>query len=139
MHTAILWPILAHVRPRVLPVCLAEPRAHPGGAGRPGAVWLLRVRARRAAGHRPDHPQTSATSFELPVVAYAAVLFLMQLGTLGTWDVAFAWVFFAGRVIHTGVQTLTDDVPLRGRVFLVNALGCAALVGHLALVAAHMA
>ena len=138
MRTAILWPILAHV----------------------GLVfflyaWLSFVRVRAVQAGRVqygcfefgrDEPPDIAritrnlgNQFELPVVAYAAVLFLMQLGAVTAWDVAFVWVFFVGRVMHTGVQTLTDDVPLRGRVFVVNFLGCAGLVGHLALVALRAA
>ena len=134
MHTAILWPILAHF----------------------GLVfflyaWLSFVRVRAVRAGRVqygcfefgrDEPADIAritrnlgNQFELPVIVYAALLFLMQFGALGAWDVVFCWVFFVGRVIHTGVQTLTDDVPLRGRVFVVNFLGCAGLVGHLALVA----
>jgi hypothetical protein len=35
-------------------------------------------------------------------------------------------------VIHTAVQTLTDNVPLRGQVFLINFAGVAVLVAHLA-------
>lgn len=74
------------------------------------------------------------SQLELPTIVYAAVP-LMPFSILGPWDVAFCWVFSVGRVIHTGVQTLTDNVPLRGRVFVLNALGCAGLVGRLALVA----
>ena len=33
-------------------------------------------------------------------------------------------MFVAGRVVHTLVQTLTDNVPLRGLVFMINALRC---------------
>ena len=40
-----------------------------------------------------------------------------------------AWVFVAGRVIHTLVQTLTDNVQLRGQVFMINFLAVAALAG----------
>jgi hypothetical protein len=50
-------------------------------------------------------------------------------------DVVVAWVFVAGRVIHTLVQTLTSDVPLRGRVFLINFAAVVVLVGHVALLA----
>ena len=38
-------------------------------------------------------------------------------------------------MIHTAVQTLTDNVPLRGQVFLINFAGVAVLVGHVALLA----
>lgn len=76
-----------------------------------------------------------ANQFELPVIVFACVILLIALDAVTGFDVWAGWIFFAGRVIHTGVQTLTDDVPLRGRVFLINTLGCAMLVGHLALVA----
>jgi hypothetical protein len=33
------------------------------------------------------------------------------------------------------VQTLTDDVPLRGRVFLINFAAVVVLVGHIILLA----
>ena len=44
-------------------------------------------------------------------------------------------MFVAGRVIHTLVQTLTDNVPLRGQVFLINSVAVVVLVGHVALLA----
>jgi len=75
-----------------------------------------------------------ANQFELPVIFYACVILLLQRGAVGPWDVAFAWLFFAGRVLHTGVQTLTGNVPLRGAAFAINAAACAALAIHLALV-----
>ena len=44
-------------------------------------------------------------------------------------------MFVAGRVIHTLVQTLTDNVPLRGQVFMINFLAVVVLAGHVALLA----
>ena len=38
-------------------------------------------------------------------------------------------------MIHTLVQTLTDNVPLRGQVFLINFAGVVVLVGHVAVLA----
>jgi hypothetical protein len=38
-------------------------------------------------------------------------------------------------VIHTLVQTRTNDVPLRGRVFLINFAAVVVLVGHLVMLA----
>ncbi|KQO54811.1 MAPEG family protein [Methylobacterium sp. Leaf85] len=76
-----------------------------------------------------------SNQFELPVILFACVALLAALDRVTWVDVAAAWLFFAGRVIHTAVQTLTDDVPLRGRVFVINFLGCAILVAHLGLVA----
>jgi hypothetical protein len=76
-----------------------------------------------------------ANQFELPVIFYAAVVLLVVIGRVDTIDVIVAWVFVAGRVIHTLVQTLTGDVPLRGRVFLINFAAVVVLVGHVALLA----
>jgi len=53
-------------------------------------------------------------------------------------DVVAAWVFVAGRVIPTLVQTLTDNVPLRGQVFLINFIAVVVLVGHVAMLVVAM-
>jgi hypothetical protein len=71
-----------------------------------------------------------ANQFELPVIFYSLAVLLLALGRVTWFDVAAAWLFVAGRVIHTLVQTLTDNVVLRGRVFVINFLAVAALAGH---------
>ena len=76
-----------------------------------------------------------ANQFELPVLFYALVVLLIAFGKVTMFDVVAAWVFVAGRVIHTLVQTLTDNVPLRGNVFMINFLAVMALAGHVALLA----
>lgn len=70
--------------------------------------------------------------FEAPVLFYAALIVLIQLGAVSASAVILAWIFVAGRVAHTGVQIFSGDVKLRGRVFTINFL---ALVGLLGLVA----
>jgi hypothetical protein len=76
-----------------------------------------------------------ANQFELPLFFFFGVAVLIALNRVTGIDIAAAWLFVAGRVIHTGVQTLTDNVPLRGAVFLINFLATCALLGHLALIA----
>ncbi len=76
-----------------------------------------------------------ANQFELPAIFYALVILLIALGKVTTCDVIAAWVFVGGRVVHTAVQTLTDNVPLRGQVFMINFLGVVALAAHVALLA----
>ena len=76
-----------------------------------------------------------ANQFELPVIFYALVVLLLALGRVTWIDVVAAWAFFAGRIIHTLVQTLTDNVPLRGQVFLINFLAVVVLAAHVALLA----
>jgi hypothetical protein len=76
-----------------------------------------------------------ANQFELPVIFYAMVVLLIVLDEVTLLDVIAAWVFVGGRVIHTLVQTLTDNVPLRGNVFLINFLAVLVLIGHVMLFA----
>lgn len=73
--------------------------------------------------------------FELPVIFYALGVLLVALGRVTWFDVIVAWVFVAGRVVHTLVQTLTDNVVLRGRVFVIGFVAVVLLTGHVALVA----
>ena len=68
----------------------------------------------------------------LSVIFYVAVVLLIVLKRTLLIDALAAWVFVAGRVLHTGVQTLTSNVRLRGAVFMINFLGLAVLLAHLA-------
>ena len=76
-----------------------------------------------------------ANQFELPVLMLVCVAMLVALHDISIADIAFAWLFVAGRLAHTAVQTLTDDVRLRGRVFGVNFLAFLGIAGHLSLIA----
>jgi hypothetical protein len=132
--TSILWPMLAHVAWVVL-------------------LYLWLTYARWVAVKRGEVDYSSfefnreeppavqrirlnlANQFEWPVVFYALVVLLVALGKVTLFDVIAAWVFVAGRVVHTLVQTLTDNVPLRGQVFMINFVAVLALAAHVALVA----
>jgi hypothetical protein len=76
-----------------------------------------------------------ANQFELPIIFYAVVVLLLALDRVTTVDLVAAWLFVAGRIIHTLVQTLTDNVQLRGRVFMINFLAVVVLVGHVVMLA----
>jgi hypothetical protein len=76
-----------------------------------------------------------ANQFELPVIFYAVVVLLIARNNVTAVDTIAAWIFVAGRVIHSLVQCLSDNVPLRGQVFLINVAGVAVLVAHLTLLA----
>jgi hypothetical protein len=76
-----------------------------------------------------------ANQFELPVVFYTVVVLLVALHAVGTIDLVAAWAFFAGRIVHSLVQTLTNDVVLRGRVFLISFVAAAVLVAHVGVLA----
>ena len=73
-----------------------------------------------------------SNQFELPILFLACILFLGQLHALNNYDVVCCWVFLLGRILHTAVQTLTSNVPLRGKVFMINFIAVMALTAHLA-------
>jgi len=129
----ILWPMLAQIGWTFLLyawLTVARQRAvKRGEAAYPGF----------AHGDEPHHvariTRNLANQFELPVIFYAIVVLLVATKNVTTIDVIAAWMFVAGRVIHTLVQTLTDNVPLRGQVFLINFAAVVVLVGHVAVLA----
>ncbi|MGZ6000186.1 MAG: MAPEG family protein [Rhizomicrobium sp.] len=131
--TSILWPMLAHIGwVFLLYVWLTIARMLAVQSGRVEFSAL-------AHGDEPHDidriTRNLANQFELPVLFYALVVLLIVTGRVTMIDVIAAWVFVAGRVIHTLVQTLTDNVPLRGQVFLINFAGVVVLVGHVVLLA----
>ena len=134
MPSSILWPLIAQVLwTFMLYAWLTWARV---GAVRRGEVdyscfELGREEPRAIA----RITRNLANQFELPVIFYAAVVLLVAVDDVTAIDVAAAWVFVAGRVIHTLVQTLTDKVELRGRVFLISFLAVVVLVGHVVLLA----
>src|SRR5690606_39410868 len=71
-----------------------------------------------------------ANQFELPVFALFAALFIYFSQAVTTIDIAAAWLFLSGRIIHTAVQTLTVNVPLRGMVFVINFAAVIILMGR---------
>lgn len=71
-----------------------------------------------------------ANQFEAPVFVWIAALVLIQTAQVTMWDIAAAWVFLVGRLIHTAVQCGGDNVALRGQVFTINFLGLLWLMAH---------
>jgi len=132
--TSILWPLLAHIGWIVLLY-----------------AWLTYARARAVARGEierscfvlgRDEPldvaritRNLANQFEWPMIFYALTVLLVALGKVTVVDVTAAWVFVFGRVVHTLVQALTDNVPLRGQVFMINFLAVLVLAAHVALLA----
>ncbi len=87
-------------------------------------VWGI---GRRADGSNPWvrlEPRISANlsnQFEWPLFFHIACLLLIQFQA-GTLAMALAWIFIVGRVLHSAVQILTNNVRLRGLVFTINFL-----------------
>jgi hypothetical protein len=134
LTSAILWPMLAHIAwVFMLYVWITVARARAVKSGEIDYSAFLLGREEPLAIARIT--RNLANQFELPTIFYALVVLLIALGQVTMFDVIAAWVFVIGRVIHTLVQTLTNNVPLRGNVFTINFLAVVALAGHVALVA----
>ncbi len=130
---SLLWPMLAQIGwTFLLYTWLTVARQR---AVKAGEVTLDDFARHDEPHHVARIAYNLSNQFELPVIFYAAVVLLIATNSVTTIDIIAAWIFVAGRVVHTLVQCLTDNVPLRGQVFLINFAGVAVLVGHLALVA----
>jgi hypothetical protein len=117
MSQLLILPMAAHVAlAAFLYVLLTVARAP--------AVW--------GVGRRPDganpwatfEPRISANlsnQFEWPLFFHTACLLLLLLQATAL-ALALAWIFVAGRILHSAVQILTRNVRLRGIVFTVNFL-----------------
>ena len=94
------------------------------------AVWGV---GRRADGSNPwakVEPRISANlsnQFEWPLFFHIACVLLILSNDAGRLSLALAWIFVAGRVLHSLVQILTGNVRLRGVVFTLNFLAVLAL------------
>lgn len=117
MPQSLIFPMAAHVAlAAFLYVMLTIARAP--------VVWGI---GRRPDGSNPwasVEPRISANlsnQFEWPLFFHAACLILMQLPPQ-PWALALAWVFVAGRLVHSAIQILTRNVRLRGLVFTINFL-----------------
>jgi hypothetical protein len=117
MANSLIVPMAAHVAlAALLYVLLTIARAP--------AVWGI---GRRPDGSNPwatHEPRISANlsnQFEWPLLFHVACLVLLPLQP-GPGVVLLAWIFIAGRVLHSAVQVGTRNVRLRGIVFTVNFL-----------------
>ncbi|MEO1594552.1 MAG: MAPEG family protein [Pseudomonadota bacterium] len=74
----------------------------------------------------PDHVNYPANNynhlFELPVLFYALVLFLIATGMDDRIDAALAWGFFLGRCAHSFEQCTTNIVMRRFILFIISSL-----------------
>ena len=94
-------------------------------AARAPKIWGI---GKRSDGSNPwavIEPRISANlsnQFEWPLFFYAACLLLIQGNSTSVAAPVLAWVFVAGRLAHSSVQMLTNNVRLRGLVFTINFL-----------------
>ena len=118
MNLSLIYPMTVHVgMTAALYALLTVVRAP--------AVWGV---GRRPDGSNPwavlEHRVGANLSnqFEWPLFFYAACLLLVQLRAVDEVQTWLAWLFVAGRFMHSGVQVLTANVRLRGVVFTINFL-----------------
>lgn len=116
MDRGLIYPMAAHVAlTGLLYVLLTIARAP--------SVWGI---GRRPDGSNPwgDYePRISANlsnQFEWPLFFYAACLLAIMQHTVAPPQLVLAWVFVAGRVVHSLVQVCTRNIRLRGLVFTIN-------------------
>ncbi len=58
--------------------------------------------------------------FQAPMLFHIVALTLWLAEMVSTVDLVLAWVFFAGRVIHTAIHAFSTNVILRGLIFSIN-------------------
>lgn len=115
MSSALIPPMAAHVLLTAFLYALLT-------VARAPAVWGL---GRAPDGSNPwggVERRISANlsnQFEWPVLFYVACLLLLDFRA-SVLPLALAWLFVAGRVLHSAVQILTTNVRLRGVVFMIN-------------------
>ena len=124
---AILWPVALHlalVLALFVAVSITRMRAVRRGDVS-GTGHFARKGAEPEASRR--YAANLGNQFELPAFFYALVALLYATDSITATQVALAWIFLIGRLIHTAVQTQTDNVPLRGMVFGINFLALVAM------------
>lgn len=60
--------------------------------------------------------------FEVPSLFYALIALLYATASINWIYVSLAFIFLAGRILHTWVQVSGDNVGLRGKMFTINFL-----------------
>ena len=89
-------------------------------------VWGIGTNSDRASLFTILEPRTSANlsnQFEWPVFFYAiCIILIIHPTSVSSNYIWLAWIFVIGRVLHSIVQILTDDIRIRGIVFTINFL-----------------
>lgn len=122
LPNAILWPVALHlalVLALFVAVSVTRMRAVRHGDV-PGVGHFARKSAEPEASRR--YAANLTNQFEVPTFFYVVIALLYATDAVTGMQVALAWVFLIGRLIHSAVQTQTDNVPLRGMVFCINFL-----------------
>jgi len=73
-----------------------------------------------------------SNQFEWPLFFHIACILIVLKGLeSSTFYILMAWIFVAGRVLHSAVQILHSSIKLRGVVFTINFIAVLAMWGKL--------
>ena len=124
--SALLWPSAAHFAlTAFLYLWLTLERAGAVMSRRNRYDDFTRVDADQGRGARVA--ANLRNQFEAPPFFHMLVLALVLAGEPLFLQLVLAWIFVAGRLAHTLVQTMTGNVVLRGVVFSINFLALCAM------------
>lgn len=118
----LLYPMLAHVLwVAFLYVLLTLVRAP--------SVWgFLKSKKVLWAEVEPRISANLSNQFEWPLFFYVVCVLLMSQGAVvEPVQIWLAWIFVAGRLVHSFVQILTNNIRLRGLIFTINFLAVLAM------------
>ena len=97
------------------------------GQGRVRAVRRGRVKFSEVDTNKSAYPEATRnfannyqSQFELPVLFYAVVAFVMTIGFVDNISIGLAWGFAALRMVHSFVHTGRNDIKLRFWVFVAG-------------------
>lgn len=112
----LLYPVLAHIAwITLLYAVLTIVRA-------PDA-WKLGTKADGSNPFSKYEPRISANlrnQFEWPILFYTISVLLILDAHAAFTQQLLAWLFVVGRILHSLVQILLDNIRLRGVVFTIN-------------------
>lgn len=104
------------------------------GTGRVKAVKQGLVKRSEIDNNRNAYPEpvrnfsnNYQNQFELPMLYYAALSLVLVTGLVDTLLIALSWIFVGARLVHSFVQTGTNVISTRFKVFLIG-LVCLALM-----------
>jgi hypothetical protein len=127
MANFLLWAMAAHVALAALLYAVLT-------AARAPSVWGIGTAPDGSNPWAQVERRISANlsnQFEWPLFFYAACLLLLEFRVTDAVQAWLAWLFVAGRVVHSFVHIGTANVRLRGVVFTINFLAVLAMWGRL--------
>ena len=102
------------------------------------SAWGLDTKSgiiHKLARYEPKVSANLSNQFEWPLLFYTASILSISIGVSDSVLNACALVFILGRVGHSAVHILTDNIRLRGAIFTVNFLAVMLMWAKLVIIA----